>query len=101
MPVLLGRQPPRGEPERPGGDEERLTGTGQRLAEGLDGAAVSVGGALEVAGEGDVVLEREVDNPVGGGGGLAQAAEVVERPPADPGPRGLQIARDDRRRRVA
>ena len=33
----------------PGGDDERPVGAGERVAEGVDGAAVGVGGALEVA----------------------------------------------------
>jgi hypothetical protein len=60
------------------GDEERSIGTRQRLAERLDGAAIRVGGALEVPGEGDVVLEGEVDDAVGRGRGIPQAVEVVE-----------------------
>ena len=68
--------------EDAGGDHERLAGAGERLAERVDGCAVGVGGAGEVAGEGDVVLELEVDDAVGRGGGLAQRAEVVERPRA-------------------
>jgi len=42
-----------------------------------------VGGSGEVAAEGDVVLEREVDDPVRRNGGVAQGVEVVERPQAD------------------
>ncbi len=78
MPVPLGRHPPRCEPERPGGDDERPVRTRERLAEGLDGAAIRVGSALEVPGEGDVVLEREVDHAVRRGGRVPQAVEVVE-----------------------
>jgi AcrR family transcriptional regulator len=37
-----------------------------------------------------VVLEREVDDAVGRGGGLAQGAEVVQRSRPDPSSRGLQ-----------
>ena len=83
-----GREPEHAEDA--GGDDERLAGASQGLAEGLDRRAVGTGGTGEIAGEGDVVLEREVNDAVGGGGGLAKGAEVVERPPADPGPRGLQ-----------
>ena len=93
QPVAFGGDGPGREPEHAedaGGDNERLACAGQGLAEGLDRRAVGGGGAGEVAGEGDVVLEREVDDAVGGGGGLAQGAEVVERPPVDPGPRGPQ-----------
>ena len=60
------------------------------LAEGLDHPAVGIGGAGEVAGEGEIVLEREMDDAIGRRGGVAQGAEVVERPQADPGPRRLQ-----------
>ena len=72
MSVPLGRHTPRCEPQRPGGDHERSIGAGKRLGEGLDGAAVRVGSALEVPREGDVVLEREVDHAVGGGSRVPQ-----------------------------
>ena len=78
VPVPFGRHPPRGDPEGPGGDDERPARTGQHLAEGLDGAAVRIGRALEVAGEGDVVLEREVDHAVRGGRRVPQDVEVIE-----------------------
>ena len=39
---------------------------------------IRVGRGLEVAREGDVVLEGEVDDPVGRGGGGPQTLEVVE-----------------------
>lgn len=79
MPVLLGRRPILGEPEQAGGDDERPVGTGEGVAEGLDGTAIRVGGALEVAAEGDVVLEREVDHAVRRGSRVPQAVEVVDR----------------------
>src|ERR1019366_5175635 len=41
-------------------------------------AAVRIGGALEVPGEGEVVLEREVDHAVRRGSCIPQAAEVIE-----------------------
>ena len=78
MPVPFGRHPPRCDPERPGGDDERPVGTRERLAEGLDGAAVRIGSALEVAREGEVVLEREVDHAVRRGRRVPQAVEVVK-----------------------
>ena len=87
MPVPFGGHAPRRDPERPGGDDERPVGTGQRLAEGLDGAAVGVGGALEVPGEGEVVLEREVDHAIRRGRGAPQAVEIVERAAHAPAPR--------------
>ena len=47
--VPLGRHPPGREAEQAGGDDERPVGAGERVAERLDGTAVGVGGALEVA----------------------------------------------------
>ena len=79
MPVPFGGDAARRDPERAGGDDERPVRAGERLAEDLDGAAVRVGGALEVAREGDVVLEREVDHAVGRGRARPQAVEIVER----------------------
>ena len=79
VPVPFGRHAPRCEPERSGGDDERSIRTSKRLAECLDGAAIRVGGALEVPRESDVVLEREVDHAVGRGSCIPQAVEVIER----------------------
>ena len=53
-------------------------GAVERGAERLDGATIGVGGGLEVPREGLVVLEREVDDPVGRAGGGTQGLEVVE-----------------------
>jgi hypothetical protein len=78
MPVPFGRHPPRCEPERPGGDDERPIRTRERLAERLDGAAIRVGSVLEAAREGDVVLEREMDHAVRRGGAAPQALEIIE-----------------------
>src|ERR1017187_1703155 len=78
MPVAFGRDPPWCEHEGPGGDDERPARTGERVAEGLDGAAVRIGGALEVTGEGEVVLEREVDHTIRRGRRIPQAAGVIK-----------------------
>ena len=92
--VLLGRDRAGLQARQPGGDDERPVGALERRAERLDGAAVRVGGGLEVAGEGDVVLEGEVDDPVGRGGGGAQALEVVEAAAVDLGAgRGERVGR--------
>ena len=64
MSVLLGCHAPRCEEERPRGDHERSIGARQRLAKGLDGAPIRIGGSLEVSREGEVVLEREVDHAI-------------------------------------
>ncbi len=64
MAVLLARHVPRCQPEEPGGDQERTLRTRECLAERLDGAAIRVGGALEVSRERQVVLEREVDHTI-------------------------------------
>jgi hypothetical protein len=76
-----GREP--GHVEDARGDDERLVAACESFAQGLDCSAVGVGGSGEVAAEGDVVLEREVDDPVRRNGGVAQGVEVVERPQAD------------------
>jgi hypothetical protein len=78
QPVPFGRDAPRYEPGRPGGDEERPVRARERLAERLDGAAIRVGRGLEAAREGDVVLEREVDHAIRRGGRAPQPAEVVK-----------------------
>ncbi len=50
----------------------------------------AAGGAGEVAGKGNVVLERQVDDAVRRSGGLAQGVEVVERAGAGLDTRGLE-----------
>lgn len=82
QPVAFGGDGSGREPEHTedaGGDDERLVGACEGLAERLDGRAVGGGGSGEVAAEGDVVLEGEVDDAVGRFGGVAQDVEVVER----------------------
>ncbi len=76
--------------EDAGSDDERLAAAGKGLAEGLDGCAVGAGGAGEIPGEGDVMLEREVDDAVGRARGVAEDVEVVERSRAHFGARGPQ-----------
>ena len=88
VPVAFGRHPPRCEPERPGGDDERPVRARQRVAEGLDGAAIRVGSALEVPRESDVVLEREVDHAVRRGRRTPQAVEVIKSAAMHLGPGG-------------
>ena len=88
VPVPFGRHPPRCEPECPGGDDERSIRTRQRSPKRLDGAAVRVGSALEVARESEVVLEREVDHAIRRGRRALQAVEVVERAALHLGPGG-------------
>ena len=46
MPIPLGRHTPQYKPKQPGGDDQRSVRTSQHLAEGLDGAALGVGGRL-------------------------------------------------------
>ena len=79
MAVLLARHLPRREPEQPGGDQQRPIGARKLLTKDLDGAAVGVGGALEVSREREVVLEREMDHTIRRGNPAPQAVEVVER----------------------
>jgi hypothetical protein len=78
MPVLFGHHASRRDPERAGGDQEGPIGTGKRVAHGLDGAAIRVGGALEIACEGEVVLEREMNHAIRAGSCAAQALEIVK-----------------------
>ena len=77
-PVLLGRDDARRVARQPGRDDERPAGALQRGAERLDGMAVGVRRGLEVPREGDVVLEREVDDAVGARRARAQDVEVVD-----------------------
>ena len=74
----LGRESPRRGQQGSGGDHERAVRAGERVAEHLDRTAVGGGGALEVAAEGEFVLEGEVDHAVGPGGLFSQRIEVVE-----------------------
>ena len=78
MPVLFGRQAPRCDPERPGGDHERAIGARERFAEGFDGATIRLGGTVEVPGERDFVFEREVDDAVRDSRRGPQRVEIVE-----------------------
>jgi hypothetical protein len=89
--VLFSGHAPRGHAQQPGGEDERPIGTRQRVAERLNRAPVRVGGVLEPAGEGDVVLEREMDHTVRLGGGAAQHVEVVQTATAH-----LDAGRDER-----
>ncbi len=49
-----------------------FSSTGEGLAEGLDRPAGGVGGPGDVARKGNVLLERQMDDAVGRGGGVAQ-----------------------------
>ena len=71
---------PSANPASPGGDDERPVGSGEHLAECVDGAPVGVGGARVV---GEIVIERQVDHAVGGLRPGAQAREVLEIAPVD------------------
>ena len=88
QPVPFGRDAPRCEPGRPGGDEERPAGARERLAERLDGAAIRIGGGLEAAREGEVVPEREVDHAIRRGGRAPQGIEIVNGAAQHLGPCG-------------
>jgi hypothetical protein len=57
------------------GDDQGLAGTLERAAHRLDGAPVGGDRRLEV---GEVVDEREVDDPVGAGGSGAHGVQVVQ-----------------------
>ncbi len=60
MPVLLGRRAPLCEPEESGCDQQRPVRAPEGFAECLNGAAIGGDGALEVARERYVVLERRI-----------------------------------------
>jgi len=57
---------------RPARADQRLAGAVQAVGQRPEGDQVGLGGAGHVAGEHEVVAEREVDHAVGGGGLLAQ-----------------------------
>jgi hypothetical protein len=91
--VVLGAGAPRrGRHEHPGprGADEGLAGAGERLAERPHGRQVTIDGAGVVPGPHGVVLEREMDDPVGGGGGFAQAVQIVEITESGLGAEGFQ-----------
>ena len=79
MPVELGRDTPRREPEGARRDDERSIGVREGVGEDLDGLAVGLGGGEKVTGKGEFVLEGEVDHTVGLTRGGSQRLEVVER----------------------
>lgn len=79
--VGLGREDAGGEAGETGGDDERPARALERGAERLDGAAIRIGSGREAAREGLVVLEREMDDPVGRRGAGMQALQVVDDAP--------------------
>ena len=78
MPVPFGRHLPRGDPGRPGRDDQRPARTRKHMTERLHRPPIRICRALEVACEGDVVLERQVDHAVAGGRRAPQHAGIVE-----------------------
>jgi hypothetical protein len=70
---MTGRQP-----EHPRGDDEWSITPRKRLTDGLDGAAISIGCALEIPCEGEVMLEREMDDAVRRGGCAPHDSEVID-----------------------
>ena len=91
--VALGGDHSRWEPQHAqhtGGDDQRLTAAGECLAEGLDGSAVGIARASEVARESDLVLEGEVDDSVRREGSVAQGVQLVERACANFNPSAAQ-----------
>jgi hypothetical protein len=79
VPVPFGRDSAGSKAKRPRGDDQWATRTVKRLRERLDGATVGVCGALEVAGERDVVLERQVDDAVCSGRSIVETVKIIER----------------------
>ena len=58
--------------------DEGLVGSFERGPDGLDDGKIGSCGPRVVAAEGDVVFERQMNDPIGRGRGLAQHIEVVE-----------------------
>ena len=83
--VLLGGHSAGGQSEDAGREHEGPVGLSQGHAHGLHCPPVGRGSGGEVAAEGHVVLEREVDHPVGVGRRLGQPVGVVEVAPLHDG----------------
>lgn len=77
--VLFGCDASRCEPENTRGDDERSIRPRECLTERLDGAAIRLGSALEVAGEREVVPEGEVDHSIRLGSRTPQAIQIIKR----------------------
>ena len=82
-----------GQPEDARGEHQGPVGAGQGRAHGLHGPPVGGRGGGEVTAKGHLVLERQMDHPVGAVGGLGQPVRVVDVAPLDFGARGLQALR--------
>jgi hypothetical protein len=94
-PARRPRWPPdRRQPEHARGEHEGPVGVGQGRAHGLHGPPVGRRGGGEVAAEGHLVLERQVDHPVGVGGRLGQAVGVVDVAPLNDGAGRFQRCAD-------
>ena len=91
--VVLGGHPAGGQAEHARGEHEGPVGVGQCGTHGLYGSPVGGRGGGEVAAEGHLVLEGQVDDPVGVGGRLGQAVGVVEVAPLHDGAGRLQPLR--------
>ena len=81
---------PAGEPGDARSHEQRPVRALERRAERLDGGSFGPAGAGVV---GEVVLEREVDDAIGGRGARAQAVEVVEAATVDGRSGGARASR--------
>ena len=71
-PIAFGRDAARRQSQRPRGDDQRTAGALERRAEGLNRKAVRLGGAREPSREGDVVLERQVDDAIRSFGSITE-----------------------------
>ena len=71
------------QPEHARGQHQGPVGVGQGRPHGLHGPTVGGRRGGEVAAEGHLVLERQVDHPIGVGGRLGQAVGVVDVAPLD------------------
>ncbi|MFD0508638.1 hypothetical protein ACFQ0G_49190 [Streptomyces chiangmaiensis] len=69
-------QPREGEQHGSRRGHQRLAGASERVSDRLDGAQIRCDRAVEVAGEHGVVLEGQVDDAVGRGGGRSEAVDT-------------------------
>ena len=88
QPDRLGRHAPGRPLRQPGGDDKRLAGPGEGVAEGGDGPPVDGGGGRRVTGGGEVVDVAGVDHAVGPACRRPQPVGVLQGSPDDLGAGG-------------
>ena len=92
-PVVLCGRPAGGQADHARGENEGPLGIRQGGAHGLHGPPVGGSGGGEVAAERHLVLEGQVDHPVGVGRRLGQALGIIEVAPLDSGAGSFQPLR--------